>query len=367
MAEYHPVAGFPKYLSFIANRLLETSVWTFTELGIADLLVAADTPQTADEIAQKQGWDTEILYRLLRTVGDADIVHEIKSNQTIEPEKTNRFELTEDGRLLTSNHPSKTRDLICWELSPFIKKASTYLPQLVREGCSKGNAVQQIIGGGSPFEYLQKEENQALARSFNGAMTSYSFYNSRAVVNAVDFSRFNTIVDIGGGLGYLLSCILEKYLTIKHGICFDLSSVIEHSKIENELEKRKISKERYEFIAGDMFDPKTIPQADAYIMKSVIHDWDNERSIDIFKSIRTAVHGKQVTIFIVDLIILSENEQNKSTNYTAHTMDIHMLMSLNAKERTQDQYEYLLEQSGFKFKQLHKTKTPYSVIEAVAN
>ena len=367
MAKYHPVAGLPKYLSFVANRLLETSVWTFTELGIADLLIAADTPQTADEIAQKQGWNAEFLYRVLRVVSDADIVREIKSNQTIQPEKTNRFELTEDGRLLTSNHPSKVCDLICWELSPFCKKTSTYLPELVREGYSKGNGVQQVTGDESLFEYLQKEENQALARKFNGAMTSYSTFGSQAVVNAVDFSRFNTIIDIGGGLGYLLSCILEKYLTIKHGICFDLFNVIEHSKIENELEKRKISKERYEFIAGDMFDPKTIPQADAYIMKSVIHDWNDERAIDILKSIRTAVHGKQVTIFIVDLIILPENEQNRSTNYTAYTIDIHMLIVAGAKERTQEQCEYLLKQSGFKFKQLHKTKTPYSVIEAVAN
>ena len=116
-----------------------------------------------------------------------------------------------------------------------------------------------------------------------------------------------------------------------------------------------------------MFDPKTIPQADAYIMKSIIHDWNDERSIDILKSIRTAVHDRQATIFIVDTIILPENEQNKSINYFAHACDIHMMTLLSAKERTQEQYEYLLEQSGFKFKQLHKTKTPYSVIEAVAN
>jgi hypothetical protein len=367
MAEYHPVAGFPKYLSFFVYRVLETTIWTFAELGIADLLAAAGTPQTADEIAQKQGWNTEILYRVLRSVADADIVREIKSNQTIEPEKSNRFELTEDGRFLTSNHPSKTRDLVCLQSNPLMKNCLNYLPQLVREGYSKGNGLQQVIGGEPVFEYLKRKENQALARNFNGAMTSMSTYNSQPVVNAVDFSRFNTIVDIGGGLGYLLSCILEKYLTIKHGICFDLSNVIEHSKIENELEKRKISKERYEFIAGDMFDAKTIPQADAYIMKSIIHDWNDERAIDIFKSIRTAARGKQVTIFIVELIILPENEQNKSINYVAHTIDIHMLIELGAKERTQEQYEYLLEQSGFKFKQLHKTETPHSVIEAVAN
>jgi hypothetical protein len=92
MAEHH-VTGYRKYLSFVTNRLLETAVWTFAELGVADLLAAADTPQTADELAQKQGWNSEFLYRLLRLVADADIVREIKSDASIELEKTNQFHI----------------------------------------------------------------------------------------------------------------------------------------------------------------------------------------------------------------------------------------------------------------------------------
>ncbi|CAF4326405.1 unnamed protein product, partial [Adineta steineri] len=114
MAEQH-TTGFGKYMSFITNRLLENTVWTFVELGIADIFAAVDKPQTAEELAKKQGWNSEYLYRLLRTVTDADIVREIKSDQTVEPEKTNRFELTEHGRLLTSDHPSKIRYLLCWD------------------------------------------------------------------------------------------------------------------------------------------------------------------------------------------------------------------------------------------------------------
>ncbi|CAF4307812.1 unnamed protein product, partial [Adineta steineri] len=108
--------GFGKYMSFITNRLLETIVWTFAELGIADLFAAVDKPQTAEELARKQGRNSEYLYRLLRTVTDADIVREIKSDQKIEPEKTNRFELTAHGLLLTSDHPSKSRYLLCWAI-----------------------------------------------------------------------------------------------------------------------------------------------------------------------------------------------------------------------------------------------------------
>ncbi len=366
MAQY-PVAGFPKYLSLIANRLLETAVWTFAELGVADLFPQSDTPQTADELAQKQGWNSEYLYRLLRAVADFDIVREIKANESVQPEKTNQFQLTDNGRLLLSNHPSKIRALLCLVLNPVMKAASFHLPLLIREGASNGTGLTQVIGNISFFEFLGKEENQRLAQNFNDAMTSLSTYSGQPVTNAVDFDRFNTITDIGGGLGSLLSQILQKYPTIKHGICFDLPSVIQHSESKNEFEKQNISKDRYEYRGGDMFDATTIPQTDAYIMKSIIHDWPDDRAIDILKSIRTAVNGKQITLFIADWIILSDNEQDQFIHRYRHAFDLEMMILVNGKERTQKQYEYLFEESGFRFKHLYRTETPYSIIEATTN
>jgi len=366
MAEYH-LTGYVKYLSLINNRLIETAIWTFAELGIADLLAAADTPQTADELAQKQGWNSEYLYRLLRVVADSDIVRVIESNETGELEKTNRFELTEDGRFLTSNHPSKARYLLCWELSPFVKTASHYLPQLIREGPSNGNGFEKVTGNVPIFEFFEREENRNIAHNFNEAMTSLATFTGQYTVDTVNFGRFNKIVDIGGGLGALLAHILEKYSTIKQGICFDLPNVIQQSETGNEFEKRNISKNRYQFVAGDMFNAKTIPQADAYILQSIIHDWPDDRTIDILKSIRTAVNGQQVTIFIIGFIILPSTKENKLINRGVHAFDLHMMILADAKERTQKQHEYLFEKSGFIFKHLYRTETSFSIIEAVAN
>ncbi|CAF0735812.1 unnamed protein product [Rotaria sordida] len=150
----HRVICFPKYFSSIIIRSLETAVWIFAESGIADHLAAIDAPQTAKEMAQKQGWDSEFLYRILRTVANADNVREIKSNETIEPEKINRVELTEDGRFLTSNHSNRARYLICWKLNPVIKIVSHYLPNLTREDSSKGNSIQQVTNNNeSMFDY----------------------------------------------------------------------------------------------------------------------------------------------------------------------------------------------------------------------
>lgn len=361
MAQYG--SGFQKYFSIISNRLLENAIWTFAELGIADLLAAAGTPQTANELAQKQGWNSELLYRLLRLVADADIVREIQSTEANQLEKTNQFELTEDGQYLTSTHPSRVRYLLCWELGSLNKRASLRLPQLIREGYSNGNAFQQEFGNISLFEFLEREENQNTAHNFSEAMSSYSSLSRQAVVNAVDFSRFNTIADIGGGLGALLSSILEKYSTIKQGICFDLSNVIEQSKISNEIEKQNISKDRYRFLAGDMFNPETIPQADAYVMKHIIHDWDDKKSIEILKSIRTAASGQPIVVFIIDLVISSDHEQDKF----AHAIDVHMMTMVSGKERTRKQFEYLFEESGFTFKHLYRTEAPYSILEITAN
>ncbi|CAF2100288.1 unnamed protein product [Rotaria magnacalcarata] len=364
MTENHLIR---RHFLLTTNRTEETAIWTFAELGVADLLEAANTPQTADELAQKQGWNSDYLYRLLRAVADANIVREIKYNEAIELEKTNRFELTKDGRYLTSDHPSKLRySLRAW-FHPVIQTASQYLPQLIRDGSSKGSGVERVTGNVPIFEFLKKEENREFAHNFNEAMASHSRCSREIVVNAINFSRFNKIVDIGGGLGCLLSYILEKNPTIKQGVCFDLPQVMQQSDIENEFVKQNLSKDRYQLVGGDMFDPKTIPQADAYILQNIIHNWSDDQAIDIIKSIRKAANGQQVTLFIIEVMVISDIEQNKFLSRIVHAMDLQMMIILNGKERTQKQHEYLFEQSGFKFKRLYVTGTPHSIIEAVSN
>lgn len=344
-------SGYRKYLSIISNRLLETAIWTFAELGIADLLTS---DKTVDQIAHEQGWNGEYLYRLLRLLTDADIVREIN----YDGKTTNRFELTADGSYLTSTHPSQIREMIRWELSTVTKTASFNLPELIRNDAKASKTDQSM------FEFLKKEENRSLAQNFNNAMTSYSIYSRKPIVDAVDFGRFNKIVDIGGGLGSLLSSILQQYPTIQQGIVFDLPQVLEHAKIHNEIEKENIPKHRYEFISGDMFNPQTIPQADAYLLKNILHDWNDQQSIQILQSIRTANHQRQITLFIIDYVILNDQEHDQFCKQYTHAFDLHMLIMLDAKERTSEQYQTLFKQSGFQLKNIYRTPTPYSILEA---
>jgi hypothetical protein len=363
------MTGVPKYISFVFQRYFETAVWTFAELGVADLLAAASGPQTADELARSQGWNSECLYRILRAVADADIVREIQSDEreSIEPEKTNRFELTEDGRLLMSDNPSKARYMLRWVLGPLTSTVSNYLPQIVRNGYANGNGMDQISGHRTLFDYLKDEENRELSHCFDESMTGFTASAAQLVANAFDFSQFSTLADIGSNLGALLSAILAKYPTIKQGICFDLPHIVQQPMVNREFEQLQVPKDRYQFVGGDMFDAQTIPQADAYILQAIVHDWNDEQCINLFKAIKTATNGQRRTLLIVGFVILPQNANAKRINYHANGFDIQMMAILGAKERTEKQHQHLLEQSGFAFKRLHRTETPFSIIEATVN
>ncbi|CAF1485087.1 unnamed protein product [Didymodactylos carnosus] len=359
--------GFSKYLSLIFHQLTKDAIWTFCELRIADLMTDYKLPITALELSQLNGnnWNAEFLYRLLRVNADAGIITQVTTGDenSAQPEQIIRFQLTEDGLLLTSNHFSKARDMIRLVLSPNMEKTWSYFPSLIKFGYKHGNCFEQAFGC-STFEYMKKEENKEYANAFNNGMLAYSNYTASSIVSAIDFSHFSILVDIGGGLGTLLSSIMEKYQNL-HGILFDLDHVIQHAKTisPNEFQRKQIEPNRYTFVGGDMFKSETIPPADAYILKSLIHDWDDEKSIEILKSIRNANRTqteKPITVFIVEAVIMSENKDN----WEAHVMDLHMLSNLGAKERGLSGYTDLLNKSGYELKHLYKTEGLTSVIEA---
>ncbi|CAF0928084.1 unnamed protein product [Didymodactylos carnosus] len=364
--------GLPKFMSFLTHRYVERALWAFAELGVADQMASHESPLTAAELSRLNGnnWNSEFLYRVLRTLADADVVIQFPSddedsNTSNNPEYEDRFQLTDSGLFLTTNHPSNARDIVRLDLGPVMEKSSTYLPSLIQNGYINGNGFEQAVGD-SLFDYLQKEENKEYSVMFNNAMSSFSNYEGPLIASVTDFSRFTILVDIGGGVGTLLSFILEQCKQL-NGIVFDLDHVIENAKTSkpNEFEAKQIEHTRYQFISGDMFKSETIPQADAYMMKFIMHDWNDEKAIEILKSIRLAnknCEWKTITIFIADMMILPNN----INNWEARAMDIEMLSVTSAKERTKREYIRLLEQSGYVFKQLYQTSGVHSVIEATA-
>ncbi|CAF4431342.1 unnamed protein product [Rotaria sp. Silwood2] len=366
------IQGLPKFISFICHRFFERALWAFVELGIADLMADYKSPITAAELSQLNGnsWNIGFVYRLLQTISDADIVQHCITNtdgshRNMNPEHENHFQLTNSGLFLTTNHPSKARDMIRLHFGPVMDHSSRYLPDLIRHGYSNGNGFEQAFED-SLFDYLQREENQDYSNMFDNAMSASSNYVVPSMARNINFSRFETLVDVGGGLGTLLAFILEKYPKL-NGIVFDLEHVIENAKKtgSHTFQQKGIEFNRHRFIAGDMFKFETIPAADSYMLKFIIHDWDDEKSVNILKSIRMANRNSQyntVTIFLVEMILLSDD----ISNWEARATDMEMLTNTGAKERTKDEYVHLLKLSGYEFKQLYRTDGFYSIIEAIS-
>ncbi len=322
-------------MQMLFGAQMQRSVCLAARLGIPDLL--AERAQTAEELAAKTGTHASALYRLLRTLASIGVFAE-------NAEK--KFELTPISTLLRRDAPGSVRDFAVMMGEDWIWQAWGELPYSVKTG---GVAHEKAQGMGS-FEFFQK--NAEAGKVFNAAMTNFTRAIIPAVVEAYDFSPLNKLVDIAGGHGLLLAGILKANPRLQ-GVLFDLPFVIEGA---GGLLKEEGVSERIELVSGNFFE--SVPAgADAYMMKHIIHDWDDGSSIKILRNIRSAMseNGK---VLIVEMVVPESNEPHPSK-----ALDILMLVMEGGKERTKDEYGKLLEASGLRLTKVIPTMSPYSVIE----
>jgi ubiquinone/menaquinone biosynthesis C-methylase UbiE len=215
-----------------------------------------------------------------------------------------------------------------------------------------GKPAWARVHGSDAFDYLA--DNPEHLEIFNRAMTDMTASAAPAIVEAYDFSPFKTIVDIAGGHGYLLSQILKATPGLR-GVLFDVEPVI--AGAGTILEQEGVT-DRVEFAAGNFFE--SVPSsADAYIMKHIIHDWDDELSNKILRNIARAMstHAK---LLIVEMVVPEGNEPHFSK-----VMDLGMLVLPGGIERTRAEYHTLLAGADLYLDRIIPTKTPLSIIEAV--
>jgi ubiquinone/menaquinone biosynthesis C-methylase UbiE len=190
------------------------------------------------------------------------------------------------------------------------------------------------------------------AQVFNRAMSEMTAVIEPAVLSICDFSPFTTIVDIGGGRGTLMSSILRAYPAAR-GIVLDLPHVIEQGR---QLIAEQHVEDRCELVPGDFF--KEVPRGgDAYILKWVLHDWDDERSIAILKNCHRAMvpDGR---LFVVEAPLPRRNEPSLHK-----LMDVNMLVMTGGRERTEDEYRTLFDAAGFELTRLTVTPLELAVLE----
>ena len=296
-----------------------------TELGVFDRL-DRQKAKTAEELAGELAADPTLLYRLMRAQAAVGLLEESRSQG---------FVLTEKGELLRSDHPQSLMPMARLEEGPQHYSLWKHLTAMVRDG--KQNAFVREFGR-MAFDYAREDHDYA--ERFRGAMTSYSAVQSSLVLEALrgyDLSGIHTFCDVAGGHGHLMCALLLANPGL-YGIVFDL---LEVGQDVNELWVTKLGlQQRCQYVAGDMFE--AVPKADAYGLKMVLHDWNDQECIEILSNIRKAVTGS-ARIFIVEHIVPEPDVPHFSKLF-----DVHMMCWGNGQERTESQYLQLLEQAGWK-------------------
>lgn len=310
------------------------AIYVASELGIADLL--ADGPQTADELARSTKIHSGALYRVLRALASVGIFTE---------DADGRFSLTPPAEYLLSDRPDSLRSFGIMMGSEFYQSWGNllYSVQTGEQGFQKRYGVPF-------FQYMT--EHPERHSIYDGAMMVHGIAETEPMLDAYDFSAFRTVVDVGGGQGRMLAAILDRHPTVE-GILFDLPAVVERS--QTIISGLGLS-ERCRIVGGDFFT--SVPAADAYVMRHIVHDWDDKEAVTILRNCRDAMNPEG-RILVVETVIPPLNEP-----CFGKWLDLMMLI-VGGRERTQEQYRRLFQQAGLMLSRIVPTAHEVSVIEGV--
>jgi len=326
------------FMNLTAGKCVSGATAVAVELGIADLL--KDGTKTVAQIARSANASEDGVYRLLRALGSVGLFAETGSR---------RFRLTPLGKLLRTD-PQRALGTY----ARFVGHESTWRPwEKLAHSVRTGEPAFDHVFAMPIFDYFAKMPEAAAV--FDGAMTSISTWESKAVVAAYDFSEIGTLVDVAGGHGLMIMTILKANRNMR-GILFDLPHVTAGAAM---LLRSGGVADRCQIFSGDFFT--SVPEGgDAYIMKHIIHDWDDERAIQILRNCHSAMRrgGK---VLVVDAVIPPGN-----ATHFGKLLDLEMLaLTPRGRERTQVEFRDLLQRSGFKLKRVISTETHLSVVEGV--
>ncbi|AIC16633.1 methyltransferase [Nitrososphaera viennensis] len=336
------MSDYEKVIDTILGRWRSQILYTGVKLGIFESL--GTVPKHASEIARELGLDASLSYRLLRALASIGFLNE-KDGQS--------FSITPLGELVRKDHPQTLRGVILLEEGPEHYSIWKHLVDMVRDGKQDG-FIREF--GLRIFDYIP--QNPAYAEVFNYAMSSYSATHTKLVLEALksyDFSNIRRLCDIGGGHGHLICNILQKHPQLQ-GTVLELESTIKNKEL---LWAEKMGMaDRCKYLAGDMF--QEVPSSDAYIMKMILHDWNDEECVKILSNIQRAspAGGR---ILVVEHVV-----PGPEIPHFSKLFDIHMMCALTGRERTEKEYAVLLEKAGLQYVQTHypQSKT-IGVIEGI--
>ena len=326
----------------IGGYYLVAAIHAAARLGLADQLV--DGPRTPAELASRLGVDEELLGRLVRALASFGV-----------------FEATPDGRYrqnrlsatLVEGAPDSMRALSLFAGAPYHLRAWDGFVDVLRTG--QGGFTR--THGVPLFDYLAKHPEDGA--SFAGAMVSLTAMDAPAMAAAYDFSalgRGAKVCDVAGGRGTLLAHILARHPHLR-GVLFDEAVVVDSA---GPLLASYGVKDRVEVVSGSFFEK--IPEAcAAYVLKDILHDWNDEKALQILKTVRAAM-APGARLLVIEMVVDGARER-----YFGNLLDLEMLVVMDGgRQRSKEQMRGLFEAAGLRLARVIPAASPTSIVEAIA-
>jgi O-methyltransferase domain/Dimerisation domain len=329
--------------SLIAGYWVSRLIYVAARLRLPDLLKGR--PRTADDLAEAAGVQAPALYRMLRTLASYGVFSEIKGR---------RFKLTPLGATLRTDVPASMHGFALMLVEKHVWDAWEQLLYAVQTG-----QLPFLKVHGMPF-YQYLEEHPDDLQVFGESMTSLSGIENPAIAAAYratcKSSGMGTLVDVAGGHGSLLATILRSDPKLK-GVLFDLPAVIARASQERHVTAKGIA-ERCQLVHGDFFE--SVPaDGDGYVLKYVLHNWDDDSCVRILSNCRDAMNRKG-RVIVADPVIKPGDARD-----WGKLLDIQMMVVVSGKERTKEEFRALFKQAGLKLTRVVPTACPLSIVEGV--
>jgi hypothetical protein len=331
-----------RFHALITGNWVTASLYTAAVLGIADLL--GEGPRSVQDLAGTTQTDADALRRLMRALAAQGVFAE---------QEDGRFAQTELSAFLRCDAAPSLRSILLMYGSEVWWKPWGQILHSIRTGETAFSKVH----GAELFEYMKREA--PFAAIFNQAMTEGSTRLANELVTAYDFSAFGTIVDVGGGQGWLLSAILRATPAAR-GILVDLPHVVETAR--DLVEERGVAS-RCKLVGGSFFE--SVPAGgDAYILKWILHDWDDADATRILRTIRAAI-ARAGRLVVFDRVLPERITADDPVSQAGTLMDLNMLVNVTGRERTAAQFRQLLAAGGFTLSSARSLPSGLGIVEGL--
>jgi hypothetical protein len=343
MPEADPAPALPpgaQVMQLATGHFAARAVFVCAELGLADHLIGG--PLDAAALAARTGADPRALYRLLRALAAAGV---------FEHQADDRFALNALGETLRADKPGSVRDGVRMFHQPMFWRSWEALGHSV----ATGEPALDHLFGAPVFEYLAA--NPDAARHYDGGMTALNAGLLPAIVSAWDWTPYRRIVDVAGGQGSLLAAVLER-APHAEGLLLDLPHVA--PKARETFAQRTLGT-RAQALTGSMFD--SVPGgADAYLLKWILHDWDDTACTALLGRIREAAPD-HARLLVMERVLPARATATPAVR-TMMMADLLMMIHLPGRERTEDEFRALLHGAGWRLARVVPTGCPLSIVVA---